>query len=624
MADSEDLYGDLCKDLPKVPAALAPPAPPASSVAGGRESWEPKARARNLVWKPPTPAVATAVTGAGAAPAAAASGASSTGSPVKGPSGKESEVIDLDSLEELQVLNTRSFTSPPAPAHPAQASSSVVPSAGSAPEPAPVAAASEGANHPEFIPVPRPRAARNLVWTPTPPVADPPVAAMDGEQGATAKGEEREEILKVLNAPSVESMPEGLDIYGDLCEVPTRGASSEVKTPKFRPRARNLVWKAENPTRPAPKPNSKQSEVVVLDEDAGSVDLPPLQTQQQVAALQKALAEEEAETSKTSLGQAPAAPASPVSEEVEESSEDEALGLGEVLASKTGAQAPQWAAANAAAGPSHRAAPPPSMACACRPHDCFLLLAGVPGWLTDAELRKHCSQFGALRNLRVLCDSKGKSMSVLLVEFSKQEGVQQALRADGICRIRLLQGFGLQPRAMEVSAELHAALSEAASGEAAWPDGGACSEALRQRLMDVCGLEPVRKKRRTQDGPALTQEIKKLKGAPIGPGSLPAPKVVQDEDWTEKLKALKRSVHPASPPESPKAQDDAEHWAKTKLQALKRSVHPSAADAERPAPNDRGRGALCPAGASSQAPNGSGDWAQKLKKLKGAVNSHGR
>lgn len=53
--------------------------------------------------------------------------------------------------------------------------------------------------------------------------------------------------------------------------------------------------------------------------------------------------------------------------------------------------------------------------------------------------------------LQVLCDSKGKSMSVLLVEFSKQEGVQQALRADGICRIRLLQGFGLQPRAMEVS-----------------------------------------------------------------------------------------------------------------------------------------------------------------------------
>lgn len=52
------------------------------------------------MWKPPTPAVATAVTGAGAAPAAAASGASSTGSPVKGPSGKESEVIDLDSLED--------------------------------------------------------------------------------------------------------------------------------------------------------------------------------------------------------------------------------------------------------------------------------------------------------------------------------------------------------------------------------------------------------------------------------------------------------------------------------------------------------------------------------------------
>ena len=33
------------------------------------------------------------------------------------------------------------------------------------------------------------------------------------------------------------------------------------------------------------------------------------------------------------------------------------------------------------------------------------MLCGVPTWLTDAELRKHGAQFGALRNLRPLKDS---------------------------------------------------------------------------------------------------------------------------------------------------------------------------------------------------------------------------
>ena len=92
------------------------------------------------------------------------------------------------------------------------------------------------ANHPEFIAVPRPRAtSRNVVWK--------------------APANEEKEVLKVLNAPCVESMPDGLDIYGDLCHVPKPSErSAEVPppgAPKFRPRARNLVWKAENPTRPA-------------------------------------------------------------------------------------------------------------------------------------------------------------------------------------------------------------------------------------------------------------------------------------------------------------------------------------------------------------------------------------
>ena len=43
---------------------------------------------------------------------------------------------------------------------------------------------------------------------------------------------------------------------------------------------------------------------------------------------------------------------------------------------------------------SHWTTPVPVVPCAQRPHEGFLLLAGVPGWLTDAELRKHASQFG--------------------------------------------------------------------------------------------------------------------------------------------------------------------------------------------------------------------------------------
>lgn len=45
-------------------------------------------------------------------------------------------------------------------------------------------------------------------------------------------------------------------------------------------------------------------------------------------------------------------------------------------------------------GASHRGAPAPTVPCAKRQHDCFMLLAGVPSWLTDAELRKHAGQFG--------------------------------------------------------------------------------------------------------------------------------------------------------------------------------------------------------------------------------------
>ena len=53
---------------------------------------------------------------------------------------------------------------------------------------------------------------------------------------------------------------------------------------------------------------------------------------------------------------------------------------------------------------SHWTTPVPVVPCAQRPHEGFLLLAGVPGWLTDAELRKHASQFGQARER---CEARG-------------------------------------------------------------------------------------------------------------------------------------------------------------------------------------------------------------------------
>ena len=57
-----------------------------------------------------------------------------------------------------------------------------------------------------------------------------------------------------------------------------------------------------------------------------------------------------------------------------------------------------------------------------------------------------------VRNLRTLCDSKGKSVGILLLEYSDIQSVRGATEADGICRMRMLQGFGIVPRAMLVSA----------------------------------------------------------------------------------------------------------------------------------------------------------------------------
>ena len=287
-----DIYGDLCADLPPTPAVASAPAPALASVppsaAPAPRSEAPAQRkafrARNLVWKPPTDAATKAQKGQSlvlAAPVvpSGASGTSGTNGPCDTNSTSQKvEVIDLESLEELQVLNTSSFTAP-AP--------SAVPSAGSTPtaksqekptaespaatsgggsQSAPTTGGSTdgsadkdaassslpGQDYSEFIPVDRCRG-RNLGKIP-----------VETETEATQVASKDPDELQVLNA-SAASMPDGLDIYGDLCsDLPRTSAqglaAGSPGKPFRRPRARNLVWKAENPSRPPRDPESEGSE----------------------------------------------------------------------------------------------------------------------------------------------------------------------------------------------------------------------------------------------------------------------------------------------------------------------------------------------------------------------------
>lgn len=585
------------------------------------------------MWKPPTDGVSKALEksepGSGTSCASGASGTSASGN---GPCDTNStsqkvEVIDLESLEELQVLNTSSFTAPAPSAVPSAGSTSTAKSpekptaespaatSGSGSQGAPTTGGSTegsddkdaassslpGQDYSEFIPVERCRG-RNLGKIP-----------VETETEATQVASKDPDELQVLNA-SAASMPDGLDIYGDLCSDLPRTSAQGLAAglpgkPFRRPRARNLVWKAENPSRPPKDPkvkdDSKAHQVHEVEDDV-QLDAAPLQTQQQEAALQKVLAEEAAPHPVP-------APGSPVSEEVEDSDDDGSVHLGEVLASQTAARAPPGGPANAVPG-SHWTTPVPVVPCAQRPHEGFLLLAGVPGWLTDAELRKHASQFGQVRNLRTLCDSKGKSVGILLLEYSDIQSVRRATEADGICRMRMLQGFGIVPRVMSVSSELHGALCRPAGANLApWPDGGGCGEELRQKLMDAFGVQPVGSKKRSkaEEAANLTEEIKKLKGVPLA--SIPAREAPKEskagEDWAKKLKTVKGAVHP-----EPK--EDGADWAK-KLKTLKGAVHPSAPLAP-PAPPVAPAVSLAPATPEASTVS----WAQKLKKLKGAVNSH--
>ena len=158
---------------------------------------------------------------------------------------------------------------------------------------------------------PAPKAlARNLVWR------RPEVEVVDLEEGQPAQEPTEVEELRPLNASKADRLYEDLEPQ----------------------RARNLVWKAEK----------------VKETESKELDAVPVQTQQQEAALQKAMAEDEKPTE-----------AGWVAEDVEESSDDE-VHLGEVLASQTGVK--MAGAANARGGRATPVAQP--LVASSRSHDC--------------------------------------------------------------------------------------------------------------------------------------------------------------------------------------------------------------------------------------------------------------
>ena len=82
---------------------------------------------------------------------------------------------------------------------------------------------------------------------------------------------------------------------------------------------------------------------------------------------------------------------------------------------------------------------------------CLLDDAGCDEARNFVVVSVHVMPCHQVRNLRALCDSKGKSVGILLLEYSDIQSVRRATEADGICRMRMLQGFGIVPRAMSVS-----------------------------------------------------------------------------------------------------------------------------------------------------------------------------
>ncbi|CAE7671811.1 rnp24 [Symbiodinium sp. CCMP2456] len=375
-----------------------------------------------------------------------------------------------------------------------------------------------------------------------------------------------------------------------------RGAGRATAERPFRPRARNLVWKAPGLESPAvtrkeaqvPK-DSDEPEVVVLDDaepppppaqpaeakpaESPPASAPPAQSPAPAAAVAEAVAEPKPKDFATlqkelQAEEASAAPGSPVSEgaadldpdmedggvisDGTEGSEDGEIHLGEVRASETGTAAPHFrraqekgdsAPSSGGMGPKGPRikkkeillfiGPPPPLAPLGQPGESSsLLIGGLPWWLTDTELRRYGEQYGQVRRLRIL-DFAGSG---------KSAGVALLEFAQADAARQALRPDGLcRPQLWR---PLGAAPRAAAvggelrgrlrEGTVPWLDGGPCSEDLRAMLLRQCGIS----------APAPRRSPPRH-SRPRPPPRAPAKRAPEESpaSWAEKLKKLKSNVN---------------------------------------------------------------------------------
>lgn len=207
--------------------------------------------------------------------------------------------------------------------------------------------------------------------------------------------------------------------------------------------------------------------------------------------------------------------------------------------------------------------PPPAAPSTGSPQ-CLVLVGGLPWWISDSELRKQAEQFGQVRAIRILDFARsGKSAGIALVEYADASAVTRATDiSEGLRALPAWEAMAVKcPRLVLVSPEL---FEKVRSGVLPWPEGGPCSDHLRDilaRQFDISHI-PSRGRSRSRDRNRRQQNIRPGgdRGPPQGsdrggdrggdrrqsnggqPARAPSPEAPVDTAWADKLKALRGTV----------------------------------------------------------------------------------
>lgn len=424
----------------------------------------------------------------------------------------------------------------------------------------------------------------------TPPVMSPPTAPLP--EAAPVQEDTRALATRLREASTASRAPNGL--FGNKVWVPP--GSAPPPSPKRDPRpmlppaTMQAAAEAADPYFEAGivcEPDGEISCCQPRVDTSSRTGLPG--RPQDFAALQQEMLALEGQAAPISPG---AKTISSVEDggEASEDSDCEAVVMGEVKASQTGAahrppfgSPRKWAAPRPAPGAplaeqdgssakrkevSLYIGAPPVVPQSTGLADCLVLVGGLPWWLSDSELRRHAEVFGQIRSIRILDYVRsGKSAGIALLEFVAPDSAQRAARPqEGLCGLAAWQAMAIAPpRLVQVSRELFQMLRV---GHLPWPDGGACTEDLRSTLMRLFGLsssstsqghqERERSRGRQRDtyrdgnrgsspGRGRHRRVEndpRLERPPSTCTASPAPEKPQPvEAWADKLKRLSGNVN---------------------------------------------------------------------------------